>query len=101
MDKPILAVVAVAALGAALVWGRSAQRLQRVWQRIEDELGPHADATVLARSHFRKDLHTVTLYSVLAVASAIAAVWDIREADFFFAFILVPVGLSAFYGKDF
>ena len=68
MDKPILAVVAVAALVAALVWGRSAQRLQRVWQRIEDELGPDADATVLARSGYRKELHTVTLYAVIAVA---------------------------------
>ena len=76
MDKPILAVVAVAALVAAVVWGRSAQRLQRVWQRIEDELGPDADATVLARSSYRKELHTVTLYAVLAVASAVAAVWD-------------------------
>ena len=90
MDKPILAVVAVAALVAALVWGRSAQRMQRVWQRIEDDLGHDADATVLARSHYRKELHTVTLYAVIAVAAAIAAVWDIREADFFFAFILVP-----------
>ena len=40
MDKPILAVVAVAALVAAVVWGRSAQQLQRVWHRIEDDLGP-------------------------------------------------------------
>jgi serine phosphatase RsbU (regulator of sigma subunit) len=101
MDKPIMAVVAVAALVAALVWGRSAQRLQRVWQRIEDELGPDADATILARSGYRKELHTVTLYSVLAVAAAIAAVWDEREATYFFAFILIPVGLSFIFGRDF
>jgi len=101
MDKPILAVVAVSALVAALVWGRSAQRLQKVWLGLEDELGHDADATVLARSSYRKELHTVTLYAVIAVASAIAAVWEIREADYFFAFILVPVGLSIFYGRDF
>lgn len=101
MDMPILAVVAVAALGAALVWGRSAQRLQRVWLRIEDELGPHADATVLARSHYRKELHTVTLYAVLAVASAVTAVWEMREAVYVFVFILIPVGLSALFGRDF
>jgi len=81
MDKPILAVVAVAALVAAVVWGRSAQRMQRVWQRIEDDLGPDADATVLARSSYRKELHAVTLYAVLAVAAAISAVWEIQEAD--------------------
>ena len=79
MDKPVLAVVAVAALVAAVVWGRSAQRMQRVWQRIEDDLGPEADATVLARSSYRKELHTVTLYAVLAVASAVAAVLEHRE----------------------
>ena len=76
MDKPILAVVAVAALVAAVVWGRSAQHLQRVWHRIEDDLGPDADATVLARSSYRKEVHTVTLYAVLAVAAAVAAVLD-------------------------
>ncbi|MGQ0832739.1 MAG: PP2C family protein-serine/threonine phosphatase [Microthrixaceae bacterium] len=101
MNKPLLAVVAVAALVAALVWGRSTQRFQRVWQRIEDELGPEADATILARSAYRKELHTVTLYAVIAVASAIAAIWEVREADYFFAFVLIPVGLSLLYGRDF
>ena len=101
MDKPILALVAVAALLAALVWGRSAQRLQRVWQRIEDELGSDADATVLARSSYRKEVHTVVLYAVIAVASAIAAVWEMHESDFFFAFVLIPVGLTIYFGRDF
>lgn len=101
MDKPILALVAVACLAAAIVWGRSAQRLQRVWLRIEDQVGPDADATVLARSAFRKELHSATLYSVLAFASAITAVWPAREAVFFFAFVLIPVAVSVVYGRDF
>ena len=101
MDKPILALVAIAALVAAVVWGRSAQRLQRVWLRIEDELGAEADATVLARSGYRKELHTVTLYAVIAAASAITAVWETREADYFFAFVIIPVGLSVLFGRDF
>lgn len=101
MDKPILAVVAVAALVAALVWGRSAQRFRRVWERISDELGPEADATVLARSAYRKEVHTVALYAVLAVASAIGTVWDARESNVLFAFILIPVALSLVFGRDF
>lgn len=101
MDKPILALVALACLTAAIVWGRSAQRLQRVWLRIEDQVGPDADATVLARSAFRKELHSSTLYSVLAFASFITAMWDAREADFFFAFVLIPVAVSVVYGRDF
>src|SRR3546814_13082055 len=101
MDKPILALVAVAALVAAVVWGRSAQRLQRVWLRIEDELGAEADATVLARSGYRKELHTVTLYAVIAVASALAAACGPRAADYFFAFVLLPAGLSVLFGRPF
>jgi phosphoserine phosphatase RsbU/P len=101
MDKPILALVALACLVAAIVWGRSAQRLQRVWLRIEDQVGPDADAAVLARSAFRKELHSATLYSVLALASAITAMWDAREADFFFAVVLIPVVVSVIYGRDF
>ena len=101
MDKPILAVVALAALVAALVWGRSAQRFQRVWHRIEDELGEEAGATVLARSAYHKELHTVTLYAVLAVAAAVGSAWDIQQANWAFALILIPVALSILYGKDF
>jgi serine phosphatase RsbU (regulator of sigma subunit) len=101
MDKPILAVVALAALVAALVWGRSAQRFQRVWHRIEQELGEEAGATVLARSAYRKELHTVTLYAVIAVAAAVGSAWDITQANWAFALILIPVALSIVYGKDF
>jgi serine phosphatase RsbU (regulator of sigma subunit) len=101
MDKPILAVVAVISLLAALVWGRSAQRFQRVWQRVEDELGPNADATVLARSGFRKELHTVVLYAAIAMATAVASVLDIQHAYVLFGLVLVPAILSVFYGRDF
>jgi serine phosphatase RsbU (regulator of sigma subunit) len=101
MDNPVLALVAVAALVAAVVWGRSAQRMQRVWQRIADDLGPEADATVLARSSYRKELHTVTLYAVLAVAASVAAVLDTSLAVNAFIVILIPVGLSMLYGRDF
>lgn len=101
MDKPILAVVAIAALVAALVWGRSAQRFRRVLERTSDELGEEADATVLARSAYRKEVHAVALYAVLAVVSAIAAVWEARASTVLLAFILVPVVLSILFGRDF
>jgi serine phosphatase RsbU (regulator of sigma subunit) len=101
MDKPFLAVVAVACLVAAVVWARSAQRLHRLWQRVGDELGADADPTILARSAFRKEVHSATLYSVLAFASAVTAAWASRSADIFFTFVLVPVGLSIIFGRDF
>jgi serine phosphatase RsbU (regulator of sigma subunit) len=101
MEQPFLALVAAAALVAAVLWGRSARRLQRVWQRVDDELGPHADATLLARSAYHKELHTVTLYAVVAVSTAVTAVWALDEAQLFFAFLVVPVGLSVIFGRDF
>jgi phosphoserine phosphatase RsbU/P len=101
MEQPILAVVALAATVAAVLWGRSARRLQRVWQRVDDELGPAADATLLARSGYHKELHTVTLYSVIAVATAVTAAWSLDQSALFFAFVLVPVGLSMIFGRDF
>jgi serine phosphatase RsbU (regulator of sigma subunit) len=101
MEKYVLAAVALAALVAAVLWGRSAQRLQRVWARVDDELGHDADATVLARSAYHKELHTVTLYAVVAVATAVLAVWELAEAQLFFGFLIVPVGLSVLFGRDF
>ncbi len=101
MEQPILAIVAVACLVAAVVWGRSSGRLKRVWLRIEDEHGRDADATVLARSAYRKELHTVVLYSVLAVSIAIISVWVARSADLLLLAILVPVAISVVYGRDF
>ena len=101
MEQPVLGAVALAALVAAVLWGRSARRLQRVWRRVDDELGPDADATLLSRSAYHKELHTVTLYAVIAVATAVTSVWELAEAQLFFAFLAVPVGLSVVFGRDF
>lgn len=101
MDKPILAFVALACLIAAIVWGRSARHLRRVYQRVEGEFGPDNDATVLARSAFRKEIHSATLYAVIALASLGVALTTRTEADLLFAFVLVPVMVSVVYGRDF
>ena len=42
--KPILALVGVASLVAALVWARSTRRLHVVWKRVEAERGRDFDA---------------------------------------------------------
>jgi serine phosphatase RsbU (regulator of sigma subunit) len=101
MDNPILAFVAVACGLAALVWARSARRLEKVWKRVEREFGHSSDATVLARSSFRKELHTTALYAVLAVAAMVTALSDAPEAELLFAFVLVPVIISIVSGRDF
>jgi phosphoserine phosphatase RsbU/P len=99
--KPILALVGVASLVAALVWARSTRRHYVVWKRVENERGADADVSVLARSAFRKDLHTTCLYGVLAVAAAGVALAGERIPSLLFLLILVPVGLSVAYGRDF
>jgi serine phosphatase RsbU (regulator of sigma subunit) len=99
--KPILALVGVASLVAALVWARSTRRHYVVWKRVENERGADADVSVLARSAFRKDLHTTCLYGVLAVAAAGVVVAGERIPSLLFLLILVPVGLSVAYGRDF
>ena len=101
MDKPILAVVGVACAVAAVVWGRSARYLRQVELRLEQETGVDSDATVLARSQFRKELHTALLYGVLALASIAVSFSDRGEADVLYAFVLVPVAMAFVYGRDF
>jgi serine phosphatase RsbU (regulator of sigma subunit) len=99
--KPILALVAVSSLVAAIVWARSTRRLFVVWRRVEGERGPDADVTVLARSAFRKDLHATCLYAVLAIAAAGVVVAGENIPSLLFVLILVPVALSVAFGRDF
>jgi phosphoserine phosphatase RsbU/P len=99
--KPILALVGVASLVAALVWARSTRRHYVVWKRVENERGTDADVSVLARSAFRKDLHTTCLYGALAVAAAGVVLAGERIPSLLFLLILVPVGLSVAFGRDF
>ena len=97
----ILALVGAASLVAAAVWWRSARRLRVVWHRVRAEEGSEADVTVLARSHYRKDLHTSVLYTSIALASGSFALAEDVVGGVVFFLLLVPVTLSIFYGKDF
>ena len=101
MDKPVLVLVAVACLVAAGVWGRSARYLRKVEVRVEAEFGPDNDATALTRAAFRKELHTTALYVLLAIASLAVGLSDRSSAATLYAFILVPIAVSIFYGRDF
>ncbi len=101
MDKPILAFVAVACALAAAVWGRSARYLRKVELRLENETGTESDATVLARSQFRKELHTALLYTVVSLASLAVSFSSQGEIDVLYAFVLIPVVMALIYGRDF
>lgn len=100
MDKPILAVVALACAAAAIVWGRSARYLQKVSVRLEHDFGVDSDAADMTRSQFRKEVHTALLYGVLALASLAVAFSSRNDTDVLYAFVLVPVALALVYGRD-
>src|SRR3954451_23687572 len=99
MDKPVLAVVALASIVAAVVWGRSARYLRKLQLRVESEFGRDSESAVLERAQFRKELHTTVLYLTVAVASLVVSFSD--EAAAIYALIFVPIALSALWGRDF
>lgn len=98
--NPVLLVVAAACATAGVLWANSARRLSRVATRAVAEFGLYADATTVARSAFRKDIHSAVLYLVLAVASFIGAVFD-GDTTWLFFLVLIPVIVSVVFGRDF
>jgi sigma-B regulation protein RsbU (phosphoserine phosphatase) len=106
----IVFVVAVGCFAATVVWSRSALRLHRACQRIEQDLAAspmqgESPAAELARSDFRKELHTAILYGLLTIVVLVNglserfadhAVWDALRL-----LLLVPVFVSLVNGKRF
>jgi serine phosphatase RsbU (regulator of sigma subunit) len=99
MERPLLLVVAAACAIAAAVWARSALRLRKVARRAEVEFGRSSDVATVARSSFRKDVHSTVLYAVLTVATLGGS--TVESAPWLFALVLIPVGVSVIYGRDF
>ncbi|MCX7621438.1 MAG: serine/threonine-protein phosphatase [Acidimicrobiales bacterium] len=100
MQQPIMAFVALACLAATAVWGRSARYRQKLVQRVEKQSGD-SDLKRLVLSDLRKDAHTTMLYAVLAAASGIVAVVGGQNGWPLFVLVLVPVGLSLAFGRNF
>ena len=100
MNQVVLAVVAIACGAAAVIWGRSAAYRQKIVARVDRE-SDDTELAQLLRSDFRKDLHTSVLYGVLALASAAAALAGVPSVALLFALVLVPVGISLFFGRNF
>jgi serine phosphatase RsbU (regulator of sigma subunit) len=103
MNQLFLAIIAMACAAAAAIWGRSAVYRRKVIQRVEKESAENVDSDVmeLLVSDFRKDLHTTILYGVLALTVLVAAVMDESSAPLLTALILVPIGLTFVFGRNF
>ena len=101
MQRPGLALVAVAAAAAAVVWGRSARRLWRARKRIAKLSSPASEATRLAQSSFLKDTHAAILYVALAAVAVAEALTKHDSVDYVLFALLVPVAVSLRYGGVF
>ena len=69
----VLAIAAAACAVAALVWARSARMRSGLIDKLEEDVKAAADssnsfiALQLARIGFRKEMHTVAVYAILAI----------------------------------
>jgi len=99
-----LTVVAAGCGVAAVVWARSSRRLQRAWRRLAVEVekqGRGADARDLARSQFRKEVHTAGLYLGVGITCLVLAIWEPRPPALALLGVLIPVAVSFRYGPRF
>jgi len=94
VERLLLAGVAIAALAAAWVWGRSARRLLWVARRVASTSGMTSDPATLSRGAFLKDVHTSALYGVvgvcLAVVAGVGSGWGVWAA----LLVVVPAAVS-------
>ena len=100
MVRPLLLPVAVGCLVAAVIWGRSAMHLNRAWRRITEGAAGSVSAD-LARSTYRKELHTTLLYGLAAVALGVASVSKQLWFDVPAYLLFVPIALTLIYGHRF
>ncbi len=104
IDRGLLVIVALGCFAAALVWARSARRVQRAVRRLEREAKTSMvskESVELARSSLEKDLHTAVLYAILAFPAAVTAIAGHVLLALPFLLVLVPAGMSLRYGNRF
>src|SRR5687767_3562130 len=105
VEHPVLAGIATACLVAALIWGRSSRRLQRASRRIEAYVsavpGVGQESADLARSTFRKELHTTLLYGLLAASLAVMSFSDEWVVHLAMLVLLIPILITYRYGPRF
>src|SRR5688572_6524096 len=98
---PILLAVSFACVVAAVVWARSALRLERSWRRLLEGSGPSGSmAASLARSAYRKEIHTALLYVAVAVVCAGASFMG-TWPRLTHVLLVVPIVMTLVWGQRF
>ncbi|HWE57980.1 MAG TPA: PP2C family protein-serine/threonine phosphatase [Acidimicrobiales bacterium] len=103
INQPWLAAAAVFCAIAAALWGRAAARSSRAARRIQAETrgSSSGGATDLARAAFDKDFHTALLYSILAVALAVASISESYWYEIPLLAVSIPVVITIRYAPRF
>src|SRR5581483_11421647 len=102
--EALLVLTGAVCLISGAVWARTSRRLHRAWQRVADtidEQGMGADAAELARSAFRKEVHTAGMYFVIGVAALVLAGTAPRTGTLVVLGVLAPVLATFRYGPRF
>ena len=97
MRTPVLTLLGIICLAAALSWARSARHRYRLVGRIDPEAAP--DAYTLAWSTFRKEFHSASLYGLLALASFVNAVTEGAGGALVFSLVAIPALVSTAWAR--
>lgn len=108
METPILVILAVLAVGAAYVWGRSARLRLRLLGRLETDLREldqrdsvaQRAAITLTRGDFRRDTHAALMYALVAFAATVVAVTNNVAWVALFGILALPAGLSVMWSRN-
>lgn len=100
MDQPVLLLVAVAGLVAAVVWARSARYRRRQLLRLENAQAD-PELITLVRSDFRKDALSSLTYLLFAAVAGLLAWRAGRDEALVLLALSVPAVVSIVLGRNF
>lgn len=100
MDQPALLVLAVVALAAAGVWGRSARYRRRQLRRLEANEGD-PELVALVAADLRKDVLATVLWLLIAVTGVATAARPDAAGVVALFLLVVPAVVSVALGRNF
>ena len=93
-----LASIAVISLVAAFLWGRSAAFRAKFLRSLNERDDP--EARLLARGRLNRDLHAITVYTVVALTCVVGAVSGSASSFYLLGLLLLPVGSSIWLARN-
>jgi serine phosphatase RsbU (regulator of sigma subunit) len=104
MERPVLAVLALACGAGAIIWARFSRRTTRACNRLVAEMARRpgiAEVLRMTRALRDKDFHTSLLYGTVAAGAAVAAIYPSGPGWVLLLLVLMPLGVSIRSGRRF